>query len=113
MANEGIVVLSFILILLGFYLKQLWLSFIFIMVIFALLLTRPSKKAKKAAPRGPVVRPIIVKRKYVGPESIYPEKMHVKITPRTPDDWYEVGGEYLGGFIGKSLRFIKRKLGGD
>ncbi len=107
MAGEGTVILAFVLILLGFYFQQLWVSFIFVIVILALIATTPTKKSRRqAVPRGPIVRPIIVKRRYIGPKSIYPEKMKIKISDK-PDMWWENAGKAPGKFFGNALRTVK------
>jgi len=50
----------------------------------------------RTAPRAPVasgkpkVRPIIVKRRYSGPASIYPSKMKIRVNPAwNTNDWWE------------------------
>ena len=106
MAGEGTAILAFVLILLGFYFQQLWLSFIFVIVILALIATAPTKKSMRAVPKGPIVRPIIVKRRYVGPKLIYPEKMKIKISGK-PDEWYEYAGAPLGTFLGNAFRVVR------
>jgi len=67
-------------ILAGFFLNQIWISLIFAIALFALLFSGAGEKTRASSP-GVQVRPIIVKRKYVGPESIYPKEMKIQITP--------------------------------
>lgn len=97
-----------IIILIGYYLKQLWISFIFVIILGAFLLVG-RKKAPKAVPRGggTKIRPIIIKRKYVGPKSIYPEKMKIKYSPDLPKDWREYGPEPVGKAVGTGIRWLK------
>ena len=103
-------IIVLIIIILGFYFKQLWISLIFVAVLFVLLLATRSKKAPSASVPtggGARVRPIIVKRKYTGPESIYPKKMVIKYTPKWPSDWREYGPEPVGKAIGSFGRWLK------
>lgn len=95
-------------ILLGFFLGHIWVSLIFAAVVVAIILTTPLPKATGSEEAGPIVRPVIVQRKYVGPESIYPEKMKVKIA-EPPPNMYETGLAPVGDFMGKGLSAL---LGG-
>lgn len=98
-----------VIILAGFFLKQLWVSLIFFVVLI-LMFVRGGKKNSKAAPKGGgsgvKVRPIIIKRKYEGPPT-YPEKMTIKYTADLPSDWYEYGTEPVGKALGSGLRWLK------
>jgi hypothetical protein len=78
-AEPLIAVLAIVLIFVGLVYNQIWLSIVFFAVLMAALLSG-KESGKSPAPSGPAVRPIIVKRKYVGPESIYPKEMKVRIT---------------------------------
>ena len=107
---EDIVTVVFvcIAILIGFYINQLWLSIIFAVVLLALLFT-PSAEGKRAAQAGPKVRPVIVKRKYVGPESIYPKEMKIRITSGaygTGTPWYVKAPKTIGSGIGGAIKNI-------
>lgn len=109
-ADAVTLIVILIAILLGFYFKQIWISLIFVVILFALLLAARSKKAPSApVPRGAEVKvkPIIVKRKYTGPESIYPKKMVIKYTPKWPSDWREYGPEPVGKAVGGFFRWLK------
>jgi energy-coupling factor transporter transmembrane protein EcfT len=96
-------------ILAGFYLRQIWISIIFALILVLVMIF--GRKTPSAAPSGggggPKVRPIIVKRKYVGPESIYPKKMLIKYQPDTPSDWREYGPEAVGNFVGSGAKWLK------
>jgi len=98
-----------IVIIIGFYLNQVWLSLIFAFVLLAVLFSASKAKEPSATPAGPQVRPIIVKRKYVGPESIYPQKMKIRVTTAdygTGTPWYSTSGKKIGEAVAKSIRNI-------
>jgi len=108
MANTSLLIVACMFLILGFYLKEIAIAIALALIVFAFAL-KPSK-SKSGSPSGSVmVQPIIVKRKYVGPASIYPEKM--KIMEFKPDaDWK---GKALGGVasaIGKTIYTIKKNL---
>jgi hypothetical protein len=108
--DAGTYLFILVIILVSFFLKQLWLSLIFL-VLLVLMLVSGGKKSAKAAPSGGggggvKVRPIIIKRKYEGPPT-YPEKMTIKYTADTPKDWYEYGTEPVGKALGSGLRWLR------
>ena len=89
-------------VVIAFLFNQMWLALVFGVVLIALLLS-PEKEESPTSSPGPQIRPIIVKRKYVGPESIYPQKMSINITPPKPG----IGAPgALGKFIGKTIKGI-------
>lgn len=105
---EDVITVMFVcaVILAGFYIGQLWISIIFAVVLLALLFA-PGSEERQAVPRGPAVRPIIVKRKYVGPESIYPKDMKIKISDKewgSGYPWFIWAPKVLGGGFGKMFR---------
>ena len=105
-----IAVLAIIGIFAGLAFNQIWLSIVFFAVLMAALLS--GKENRTQAAPGPKVRPIIVKRKYVGPESIYPKEMKVRVTAEdfgTGMPWRVLGPQRLGEGVGKMLK----KLLGD
>ena len=110
-AESLIAVLAIILIFAGLFFNQVWLSIIFFAVLMAALLSG-KESGEKPAPSGTKVRPIIVKRKYVGPESIYPKEMKVRVTAEdfgAGKPWRILGPQTLGEGVGKMLK----KLFGD
>ena len=110
-AEPLIAVLAVVLIFVGLVYNQIWLSIIFFAVLMAALLSGKDG-GKSRAPSGPAVRPIIVKRKYVGPESIYPKEMKVRVTAEdfgASMPWRILGPQRLGEGVGKMLK----KLFGD
>ena len=110
-AEPLIAVLAIVLIFVGLVYNQIWLSIVFFAVLMAVLLSGKESGEKPVA-TGPKVRPIIVKRKYVGPESIYPKEMKVRVTEEkfgAPMPWRVLGPQRLGEGVGKMLK----KLFGD
>ena len=99
-----------VLILLGFYIKMLWLSFIFIVVLLLYLAVGVKKTPRPVAvptAAGPRVQPIIIRRKYVGPESIYPKKMNIYVDETgTPTDWREYGPQGVGKAVGSGIKKV-------
>jgi hypothetical protein len=71
-------------------------------------LDRPAKKRAPAAASGPMVRPIVIRKKYVGPPSIYPEHMKMFVVPRW--DHHTTYSKAAKGF-GKIAVFLDRMLG--
>jgi len=105
-AEPFIALLAIAFIFVGLFYNQIWLSIIFFAVLMAALLSG-KEGGKSPAPSGPAVRPIIVKRKYVGPESIYPKEMKVRVTAEdfgTPMPWRILGPQRLGEGFGKMLK---------
>jgi hypothetical protein len=52
-------------------------------------------------PTKPKIRPIIVKRRYSGPESIYPSRMKIRVNPKWDTrDWWEAAFNTLGATVG-------------
>jgi hypothetical protein len=103
-----IAVISVAAMLFGFYLGQVWLSIIFFVVLCAALLSTQKEK-RVSVSDGPAIRPIIVKRHYVGPESIYPKEMKIKITPKefgTGRPMSMMAASGFGKFIGKVVKKI-------
>lgn len=102
----------------GFSYNMLWLGLIGGFLLVAYLMG--FRKERKAVPTGgPKVRPIIVKRRYTGPASIYPSKMKIKVKPDWDTrDWWErafgAGGSAAGLFMqafrpkGAGLKKLRR-----
>lgn len=109
MDDSALVFLSLIMIVAGLYFGYLWISAIFTIVLFTAILTQKGEKAETFA--GPKVRPIIIKRKYVGPESIYPKEMKIKVSTKdygTGTPIYVEAAKGAGFSIGKFLKSIFR-----
>ena len=111
---EDSLTLAFVVIVIvaSLYFGQIWLSIIFGVVLIALLVYGSRGNASGPSPSGPAVRPIIVKRKYVGPESIYPQEMKIRVTSEkfgtgmpwrvsSPQKFGESIGKLLGGLFGR------------
>ncbi len=95
-----------IAIVASLYLGQVWLSIIFGVVLIALLVYGSKDGIGRLPASGPAVRPIIVKRKYVGPESIYPKEMKIRVTSEkfgTGMPWRVSSPQKFGESIGKLL----------
>jgi len=103
--NSSVLLISLLAILIGFYFKQFWLSIIFIIALVLVLGLEGKPKARGTPSGGPKVQPIIVKRKYVGPESIYPEKMKIEYNPRGYN--WKSKTEAFGKAIGSGFRWFK------
>lgn len=84
----------------GFQYGMLWLSVISGLILAAYVMG--FRKGKRPVASGkPKVRPIIVKRRYTGPASIYPSKMKIKVNPKWDTrTWWEralgAGGALAG-----------------
>lgn len=76
---------------------------------------RSHMEAAPAVSPGPLIRPIVIKKKYVGPPSIYPEKMDILVNPRWDHHttWEKTarGAGQLGVFIDRMI--AKAVKGGD
>ena len=107
MENSYLFMIGILAILGGFVTGQLWISIIFALAIFLIISFGDSKEMKKpeAVPM-PLVRPVIVKRQYVGPKSIYPEKMQIDYNPKNPPGKWKGKSKTVGGAIGSGLRWL-------
>ena len=111
------VLVLFVVILVGFFLKQFWISVIFGVLLFLVIVFGRSPAgagagAARAGAAGPNVRPIIVKRRYVGEPSLFPGKMDIMLADIYPDEWWEYGPEAVGKGVGRAGGRIKRLLFG-
>ena len=109
-----------IVIVASLYFGQVWLSIIFGVVLIALLVYGSRGGSGRSSASGPAVRPIIVKRKYVGPESIYPKEMKIRVTSEKfgagkpgwmlgPEKIGEGFGRLIGGLFGEKKKEEKEK----
>lgn len=64
----------------GVQYEMRWLALIGGVVLFAYVLGS-REKMKPVSSGAPKIRPIIIQRKYAGPESIYPSKMKIRVNP--------------------------------
>jgi energy-coupling factor transporter transmembrane protein EcfT len=98
-------------IFVGFYLRFVWFSVIFIIVLALFLWAGKGERGTMVpVPEGPMVRPIIVKRRYVGPESIYPSYMKIRVSKPgfwSGDPWWENAGKGIGKFLGPLFRRVR------
>ena len=111
MEDSNVFIISLMAIIVGFFFNQIWISLIFAAVMFLVLIQGKAPEAKKSKDNVPMplVRPIIVKRKYTGPESIYPSKMEITYNPKyDPGDW-KGKSESVGSFIGNSWNWLTGK----
>ena len=117
-ADAVSVIFFFMVIFLGFYFKMVWLSIIFVIILLVYLYGAGSMKEVRgeAVPKGPMVRPIVVKRRYVGPESIYPKKMFMWVSKPgwwTGDPWWQYAGKGVSKGLSAGASKIWEGLKGD
>lgn len=112
MNNTKLLLIFLVIILLGFFYNELWISFIIGAVLLLTMFVQPEPSSAPKPKTGPIIRPIRVQRKYVGAESIYPEKMEIKIHGR-PGKREEYGPEAVGKAVGSSLRWVKNLFKDD
>lgn len=109
------ILLAFFLLFIGFANGWLWLYApvgLFLLITIAGMGSPPKKKAPAAAP-GPLVRPIVIRKKYVGPPSIYPEKMKMFVVPRWDHNTtFAKAARGLGKLGVMTDRLIARAVGG-
>lgn len=98
----------------GFFLKQLWISAIFliVLVLYVYAARKPEYAPVPSAsgPGEPLIRPIVVKRRYVGPESIYPDYMKIRVTKPgwwSGDPMWEISENLIGRSTGRITRWIR------
>jgi len=119
---EDSLTLAFVVIVIiaSLYFGQVWLAIIFGVVLIALLIYGSNGNASGPSPSDQAVRPIIVKRKYVGPESIYPKEMKIRVTSEkfgagkpmwmlAPEKIGEGFGKLIGGLFGEKKDAKKEK----
>ncbi len=98
------------MVIVGIYLRWMWLAAIGIALLIAYLFAATSKKAR--APTGgkkPKIRPIIVKRRY-DVESIYPSKMSIRLNPHYyTGAWWEFAQERLGLFAASMINWWRKR----
>ena len=105
-------IISLIVIILGVIYNQLWLSFVIGAVMLLVLLSPEKKQEQKSQSPSVIIKPIKVQRKYKEGETIYPEKMEIKIKSGGYKK-EERGPEAVGKLFGKAARFILNKFKED
>lgn len=99
-------------VLFGFFAKMLWLSVVFFIVLALFVFGAKPAPSTKAAPAGPRIRPVIIRRRYVGPESIYPAKMNIRMRPDWKDPTiFEVSTDTLGKATGAIINKVRKMIG--
>lgn len=99
-------------VLFGFFAKMLWLSVIFFIVLALFVFGAKPAPSTKAAPAGPKIRPVIIRRRYVGPESIYPQKMSMRVRADWKDPTvFETVTDNLGKGTGAVINKIRKMMG--
>jgi len=74
----------------GFTYNMAWLSLISIVLLLVYVFGTRTRPSAPVASGKPKVRPIIVKRRYTGPASIYPSTMKIRVNPKwNTNDWWE------------------------
>jgi hypothetical protein len=110
------IILAAFLLMLGIVNGWIWLYLpvgLFLIVTIAGL-DRPVKKGKApAVSTGPQVRPIVIRKKYVGPPSIYPERMKMFVVPRWDhNSMWEKSAKGLGKLGVLADRLVAKAVGG-
>ncbi|MCD6522157.1 MAG: hypothetical protein J7K68_00250 [Candidatus Diapherotrites archaeon] len=84
-------VLLFAIVFIGLYKNMLWLAVIGGFLLFAYMYGARNEKAVPTGGAGkPKIRPIIVRRRYEGPPSIYPSLMKIRVNPMwNTKNWFE------------------------
>jgi len=94
------ILLAASLVLLGWWLNLL-IPMLALAGIILLISREPAKPSSSKS--GTKVQPIIVKRKYEGPESIYPKEIKITELGKGPTLWKE-GAKQTGTFFGKAAK---------
>ena len=106
------VIIACLVILFGIMTKELLVALVFAVGLLLLTLATPSKTASSSSSEPDVqVQPIIVRRKYVGPESIYPKKMLI-MTGKPSGDWWEYAAEAPGLVAEPVIKLLKKAIKG-
>ena len=90
--------LLMLVVLLGIYGKMLWVAVVGGIILLAYAYGSAKSIPSRAVPTGgPKIRPIIVQRRYEGPESIYPPFMKIRVNPKWGGGkWFENAGQGIG-----------------
>ena len=103
MGSTSLLIAACVILVLGFYFKEMFWTILIALILFAAGLMPSKKKAKGGAPAGDVaVRPIIVQRKYEGDESIYPKVLKLKVDSPS-SAWWEDAQKHVGKTIGSAI----------
>ncbi len=101
--KASVLILAFVIVLAGAYLENLLIPAVITSVILIVVSKDTAKKGSKKG-SNVKVQPIIVKRKYEGPESIYPEEIEIVETAKPKAGWKAAGettGKAVGNLFGK------------
>ena len=109
MEKAVIYLLILITLLFGVYFELIFMAMIVSTLLLLLIAIKPASKPVSKSDSKPQVRPIIVKRKYVGPESIYPSKMTIRMNPKNPPGDWSDKTESVGSFIGKGFHWLFKR----
>lgn len=89
-----------LIIIVGFY-TEWWIALIGIVLLFAYAYGARNERRPPAPAGGIKVRPIIVQRRYAGPESIYPRLMQMRINPAWDTrPWFDQAAGAFGRLMG-------------
>ncbi|MBI1973867.1 hypothetical protein HYS54_03555 [Candidatus Micrarchaeota archaeon] len=113
-ADSSIILFLVLLAIGAFYIKLVWLAAILgaVALLYALSASRPKRSPVPGGGGAQVrVQPIVMQRKYAGPESIYPGlmKVYARKTP-TGTQWWEYGLEAPGRAVKSGLGWLRDKL---
>lgn len=109
--NTVMLILACLIIVAGFYIKQFWLSIFFAFIVVAIaMVAKPAPGHAPSGAKGPLVQPIVIRRRYTGPATLYPEKMKIFEDTETPSDWREYGPEGVGNFVWRGIGKIRSLL---
>ena len=107
-----LLVLICLSIIAGVYTKQLVFAMILaaVLILIAIVAKPAGAPAHAGSARGPLVQPIIIRRKYAGPASIYPEKMTIIEAGEHPGEWAEYSQKGVGNFVWRGIGKLKNLL---
>ena len=89
-----------LIVIVGFY-TEWWVALIGVVLLVAYIYGAREGTHAPAPAGGVKVRPIIVQRRYVGPESIYPRVMKTRIRPDWDTrPWFEQASGAFGRLMG-------------
>lgn len=95
----------------GFFAKMLWLSVVFFVVLVLYVFGSKEAPSAAAVPAGPRIRPVIIRRRYMGPASIYPQKMSLRVRPDWKDPTiFETATDSLGKATGAVMSRVIRMM---
>ncbi|MCD4740346.1 hypothetical protein K8R43_04090 [archaeon] len=95
-------VLLFLIIVMGMTVPNMQFISLIGGIIMATYIFGAREDHRPPAPAGGIkVRPIVVQRRYVGPDSIYPQEMKMRVNPAWDSrPWFEQASAAAGQFAG-------------